>query len=159
VKRSHVAVGLGLVSAVAVFVWLSRRTEEPAGAPTPPAATASADEPADGPARRAAAAQAGELAIASGETIEIAAASLVPGRPVALRLFLGEPSKTAEPLPVRVYAADGRASETQGLLGGDRLDARVEIDGASLAPGRNIVEVQTTERSHFPMRRYAIEVR
>lgn len=158
-QRSHLAVALGLVSAVAVLVWLSRRSEEPAAAPPPPAASASADEPADGPARRAAAAQAGELAIASGETIEIAAASLAPGRPVALRLFLGEASKTAEPLPVRVYAADGRASETQGLLGDDRLDARVEIDGASLAPGRNIVEVRTTELSHFPIRRYAIEVR
>jgi ADP-ribose pyrophosphatase YjhB (NUDIX family) len=159
VKRALLAVGLGLASAVAVYVGLSRRSEPPEEAPAPPAGFVSADEPADGVARRAAAKQAGELPVASGETIELEAASLVPGRPVALRVFLGEPSKNGEPLPVRIYAADGRASATQGLLGDDRLDARVEIDPASLAPGRNIVEVQVTEFSHFPMRRYAIEVR
>jgi len=157
-KQLPLALGVGLASALAVYVALSRRAEPPAAAP-PAEAFVSADEPADGAARRAAAKQAGELPVASGETIEVEAASLVPGRPVALRVFLGEPSKNAEPLPVRIYAADGRASETRGRLGDDRLDARVEIDPASLAPGRNIVEVEVTEFSHFPMRRYAIEVR
>lgn len=158
-KTARLVVGLGVALAVAVFAWQSWRVEEPAAEPPPPAASASADEPADGPARRAAAAQAGELAIASGETLELEVAKLASGRPVALRLFLGEPSKTGEPLAVRVYAADGRASQAEGLLGDDRLDARVELDPASLAPGRNVVEVTTTELSHFPIRRYAIEVR
>jgi hypothetical protein len=84
----------------------------------------------------------------------------VPGKPVVLRLVLGEPSRTQEPRPVRVIAADRRVFEGQGILGEGLADARFEIDPAFLSsPGRYVVEVQTTELSHFPLRRYALEVR
>jgi hypothetical protein len=148
-----------IASALVIGAWLVWRATAGPEVPAVPAVSVSPGEPADGGVRRAAAARAGELPLASGEAVTLEAAALEAGTPVALRVFLGEPSKTAEPLAVRVYAADGRANRTQGLLGGDRLDARVEIDPAWLAPGRNIVEVVTTERSHFPMRRYAIELR
>jgi hypothetical protein len=132
--------------------------EPPAAAPPAPA-PASADEPPDGAERRAAAEKAGELPIASGETIEVQAASLTPGRPVALRLFLAEPSKSAGPLAARVLAPDGRIFESHAAPGADRRDVRVEVDPAFLRPGRYIVEVRTTEQTHFPVRRYALEVK
>lgn len=101
----------------------------------------------------------GELRIASNETIQLEAASLVPGRPVVLRLVLGEPSRSQEPRPVRVVSTDSRVFEGQGILGEGLADARFEIDPAFLVPGRYIVEVKTTEQSHFPLRRYVVEVR
>ena len=102
----------------------------------------------------------GELRIVSNQTIQIDAASLVPGKPVVLRLVLGEPSRSQEPRPVRVLSLDSRVFEGQGILGSDLADARFEIDPAFLStPGRYIVEVKTTEQSHFPLRRYALEVR
>ena len=79
---------------------------------------------------------------------------------MVLRLVLGEPSRSEEPRPVRVLSLDSRVFEGQGILGSDLADARFEIDPAFLAtPGRYIVEVKTTEQSHFPLRRYALEVR
>jgi len=132
--------------AVAAWLWPGRgpapetsQAPAPTGAPTAPAP--------------------GELRVESGGTLEIEAASLEPGRPVVLRLVLGEPSKTDEPRPVRILAPDGRIHEGQGGLGADRMDARFELDPAFLLPGRYVVEVKTTELSHFPLRRYAIEVR
>jgi hypothetical protein len=111
-------------------------------------------------ARAASPDAAGELRIASNETIQIDAASLLPGRPVVLRLVLGEPSRSQEPRPVRVLSEDSRVFEGQGILGSDLAGARFEIDPAFLAaPGRYIVEVKTTEQSHFPLRRYVLEVR
>jgi hypothetical protein len=37
--------------------------------------------------------------------------------------------------------------------------ATLELDPSWLLPGSYFVELQTTERSAFPVRRYAIEVR
>jgi hypothetical protein len=97
--------------------------------------------------------------MAAGETIEIDSKSLEPGRPVVVRLDLGEPSRTDEPRPVRIYGPGGFVREGQGALGGGRASARYEIDPAWLVPGRYVIEVKTTELSHFPLRRYAVEVR
>ena len=70
------------------------------------------------------------------------------------------PSADDEPRPVRLIGPDGRVLETVGALDtDDRRSARVEIDPAFLRPGRYVVEMKTTERSHFPLRRYALEVR
>jgi hypothetical protein len=112
------------------------------------------------PPRAAVPDAAGELRIASNETIQLDSASLLPGKPVVLRLDLEVPSRTEEPRPVRVISEDRRILEGQGTLGDGRSDARFEIDPAFFSvPGRYIVEVKTTELSHFPLRRYAVEVR
>ena len=126
----------------------------PAPAVPPPGPAPVADSPAPLPATSDA------LRVESGGTIAIDAATLEPGRPVVLHLVLGEPSKSAEPRPVRILAAEGgRSLEGLGSLGDERTDARFEIDPAFLLPGRYIVEVKTTELSHFPLRRYVLEVR
>ena len=133
-------------------------TEAAAAAPAAPAPVPAVVHPV--PPRAALPDEAGELRIAAHETIQLDAASLVPGRPVVLRLVLGEPSRTQDPRPVRVISSDRRVLEGEGILGEGLADARFEIDPVFLqVPGRYIVEVKTTEQSHFPLRRYAIEVR
>jgi hypothetical protein len=79
---------------------------------------------------------------------------------VVLDLQLGEPSADDEPLAGRILA-EGRAPlQIAGAIGGeDRRIARVEIPAGWLSPGRYIVEVRTSERTHLPLRRYALEVR
>jgi len=81
-------------------------------------------------------------------------------KPQLLHLVLGEPSRSQDPRPVRVISTDRRVFEGQGILGEGLADARFEIDPEFLRkPGRYIVEVKTTEQTHFPLRRYAVEVR
>jgi hypothetical protein len=148
--------------AAAVGAALSLLTSDRWRSPAPDAVTAVAPVAAvaPAPARIAPPAQPGELQIASHQTIQLDAASLAPGKPVVLRLALGEPSRNQDPRPVRVVAPDSRVFEGEGVLGEGLADARFEIDPEFLrAPGRYVVEVKTTELSHFPLRRYAIEVR
>jgi hypothetical protein len=154
------------VAGAALSLLLANRWREPAPEPVvavAPPAPAPAPAPAAAPPvppRLAVPDAAGELRIATHETIRIDAASLVPGKPVVLRLDLEVPSRTEEPRPVRVISEDRRILEGQGTLGDGRSDARFEIDPAFFSvPGRYIVEVKTTELSHFPLRRYAVEVR
>jgi hypothetical protein len=154
------------LAGVVLSLLLSDRWRTPApepvvavAQPAPPPAPAPAAAP-PAPPRLAVPDAAGELRIASHETIRIDAASLVPGKPVVLRLDLEVPSRTQEPRPVRVFSQDRRVFEGKGVLGEALTDARFEIDPAFLSvPGRYVVEVKTTEISHFPLRRYALEVR
>jgi hypothetical protein len=158
-KSTRIAlVALAAVAGAALSLLTSdrwRRSAPDTGGVAAPALAAPA------PSRVAPPAESGELRIASHETIQIDAASLAPGRPVVLRLVLGEPSRTQDPRPVRVIStADRRVFEGEGILGEGLADARFEIDPEFLrAPGRYVVEVKTTELSHFPLRRYALEVR
>jgi len=100
------------------------------------------------------------LVLRSGATLEIARASLSSDEPVVVNLLLPEPSRASEPLAVRVVAFDGRTLETRGALHeADRRSARFELQADWLSPGRYIIEMKTTERTHFPLRRYALEVR
>jgi hypothetical protein len=161
--RITLVAGAALAGA-ALSLLISDRWRRPAPEPVvtvaPPAAAPAPVVAPPAPPRLALPDAAGELRIASNETIQLDAASLVPGKPVVLRLVLGEPSKDQEPRPVRVFSADRRVFEGQGVLGEGLADARFEIDPAFLSiPGRYVVEVKTTELSHFPLRRYALEVR
>jgi hypothetical protein len=132
----------------------------PAPAPVPaPAPAPPPEPPARPPPREAVFDAAGELRIASNETIQLDSAKLEPGKPLVLRLALGEPSRDDEPRPVRVISPEKRVFEGQGVLGEGRSDTRFEIDPAFFKPGRYLVEVKTTEMTHFPLRRYVIEVR
>jgi len=166
-KASRVAlVAVAGLAGVALSLLLSDRWRTPAPEPVvavappapPPAPAPAAPPPA--PPRLAVPDAAGEIRIATHETIQIDGASLAPGKPVVLRLDLEVPSRTEEPRPVRVFSQDRRILEGEGALGDGRTDARFEIDPAFLSvPGRYVVEVKTTEISHFPIRRYALEVR
>jgi len=136
------------------------RSAPPPPAPEPIAAPAPALPPLPFPPQPGVPDAAGELRIASNQAIEIEAASLVPGKPVVVRLVLGEPSRDAAPRPVRVISEDRRVLEGEGALGEGLADARFEIDSAFLTrPGRYVIEIKTTELSHFPLRRYALVVR
>jgi hypothetical protein len=105
-------------------------------------------------------ARASEFSLNSGETLEVAAASLGTEEPVILRLSLPKPSRDSAPLPARVYAPDGRMVETlAAVVGADRRTATLELTPAWLTPGRYVVEVRTTEHTHFPLRRYVLEIR
>jgi hypothetical protein len=159
-SRTRVAlIALAALAGAALSLLTSDRWRRPA-ADTRSVAVPAAPAVAPEPPRVAPPMEPGELRIASGETLQIDAASLAPGEPVVLRLVLGEPSRTQDPRPVRVISADRRVFEGPGILGEGLADARFEIDPGFLsAPGRYIVEVKTTELSHFPLRRYAIEVR
>ena len=162
-RRARIVLILVVFAVVgfATAVWLSPgRGRAPAPpAPTGSAATAPGGAPAGAPAAAGDRSPYRDLRIESSGTVEIAAAELVPGRPVVLHLVLGEPSKTDEPRPVRILAFDGaRQFEGQGSLDSDRSEASFSVDPSFLAPGRYVVEVKTTELTHFPLRRYVVEV-
>ncbi len=155
-RRILIAFGAALVAALALWLWNRDTGPGPAG---PESALAESEPPGPPPARAVDAPQAGEIAIVAGETIEIDSKSLEPGRPVVVRLDLGVPSRTDEPRPVRLLGPSGFVREGQGTLGEGRGSARYEIDATWLTPGRYVIEVKTTEQSHFPLRRYALEVK
>jgi hypothetical protein len=101
-----------------------------------------------------------DLTLLAGQTLEISADALPAGRAVALNLQLAEPSANNDPLAGRILS-EGRVplGLSAAILGEDRRTARVEIEAGWLSAGRYVIEVQTTERTHFPLRRYALEVR
>jgi hypothetical protein len=79
---------------------------------------------------------------------------------VRVSLGLAEPSADDEPRPVRLISQpDHRILEVSGALESGRTAATIEVDPGYLEPGTYLVEVQTTERSHLPLRRYFIVVR
>jgi hypothetical protein len=156
--RRLAATLLGAALGVALALWLWNGDGGPGPAGPDPGQTES-EPPGPPPARVVDAPQAAEIAIASGGTIEIDSRSLEPGRPVVVRLDLGVPSTTDEPRPVRLIGPGGFVRHGEGALGEGRGSARYEIDPAWLTPGRYVIEVKTTELSHFPLRRYAVEVK
>lgn len=97
--------------------------------------------------------------ILSGETIEISIAPQRGNQPVAFSLGLGEPSRDDEPRAVRLIATDGRILELNGALAADRMTAAIEVPAEFLSPGRYLVEMTTTEATHFPLRRFVVVVR
>ena len=149
------ATAVGLVA----FSILDTERALPAEPAPPPAAKEPAPSSAVAVAAPAAAPPApGPLAVASGQTLTLSATSLPAARPLAVDLLFPEPSTSAEPLPARVLALDGRVLEMEAPLGAGRRSAVIEIPSEWLSPGRYVVEVQTTERSHFPLRRYVLQV-
>ncbi len=101
------------------------------------------------------------LTLASGESAEIATSSLKQGEPFQVNLRLPAVAAGVESVPVRVLAEDGRVLEIAAMIRGEDRDlASLEIAGEWFAPtGRYVLEVQTSEQTHFPLRRYAVEVR
>ena len=143
VPRTLLVVGGGVLALVVVVAVGARLLPGPAGPRSPDPAAA----PATG------------HRVESGATLELSLEELPPDAPVRVSLLLGVPSTSADPRPVRVIAeADRRVLETEGHLDAERGAATFEIEPGWLQPGRYVVEVRTTERSHFPLRRYAIQV-
>ncbi len=129
----------------------ARETTGPAVAPAPaasPAAPASPQAPSE------------PHAIAPTQTLVLERSAFPSSGPVRVSLELPETSADAEPRPVRLVSQpDHRILELSGSLESDRSAATIEIDSNYLEPGTYLVEMKTTERSHFPLRRYFIHVR
>ncbi len=150
-----------VAAAVAIGLWALRSFYGGEGG-ADPASPAPPRHPIDVPdsAPNAALARPGDYTLRSGEIIRISADTLPVGRPVALDLVLAEPSRNAEPLSTQVRDTRGRVLDLFATLQGDeRTSARLEIEAGWLSPGDYLVEVRTTERSHFSLRRYPLEVR
>jgi hypothetical protein len=157
--KARLAIGALVAAAlVLALLLLIRSSRAPRSDETAAAATGA---PAEAPAAAGVVerSRTGELRVAAGQTLVLESASFEPGMPVVVHLQLGEPSRTPEPRPVLVLGPKGRMLRGEGTLGDDRLEARFELDPAWLSPGHYLVQVQTTEPSHFPVRRYVLEVR
>ena len=101
-----------------------------------------------------------ERVMKSGGTWVIAVASVPTDRPVVLNLEVPAPPAGTEFLGVRLIAEGRDPFEAPGAIVGQARDrARVEVPPGWLAAGRVVVEVKTTEKTHFPLRRYALEIR
>jgi hypothetical protein len=158
-----VAFFAGLLIALGVGVALHRdRAADTAATPadaSAPEARPAAPAPAE-PAPVAPVATSESHAVAAGETLQLDRASFPKSGPVRVSLGLPEMSADTEPRPVRVVSQpDHRILELPGALDSGRTAATIEMDADYLQPGTYLVEVQTTERSHFPLRRYFIIVR
>ena len=99
------------------------------------------------------------LELEVGEEVEIRSGALVG--PLTVDLEVPAPPEGTLALEARLLSDDGRVAQMRAVISETRRDrARVELDPAFLQkPGRYILEVQVVEKSHFPLRRYAIEVR
>ena len=147
-----VVLALGIA---AVWIGLGRAPDEPAGVEADPAPAET--EPVRRSEPRPVAPRDGTVRIRSGETVLIEWQSLTGDAPVELELVLAP----------GISAKSGRLV-TPGA-GEVRLDAEVQgqADTVELAlsverlrqPGRYLLEIRTDERSHLPLRRFAIEVR
>lgn len=81
-------------------------------------------------------------------------------RPLRLGLILPVPATRFEPLEARIVDEDGRMLKTEATVQGEgKESANLEIETDWLSPGRYLIHLTTQESSHFPLRRYPLEVR
>jgi hypothetical protein len=147
------AAGVVLAMAAGSALWIADR--EPA-----PTREAAAAEQAIAPAPVIATASSPSQPLPPSGTLELERAAFSASEPVRVSLGLAEPSADESPRPVRLISQpDHRILEIEGALGAGRTAATIEVDPDYLQPGSYLVEVKTTERSHFPLRRYVIVVR
>jgi hypothetical protein len=165
-RRARLAAGL-IALAIASGVlgwWLAPRPPAAPGAgslasaalplvPANPAATAGGAAPgsAAGPAHR----------IGEGGRLSIDAAELPREGAFALALDLPDAARGSEPRPVRIVSGDGtRQLELLAApLAGPGSGVALHLDPAWLIPDRYLIEVTTAEATHFPLRRYVLELR
>jgi len=102
-----------------------------------------------------------ELDLTAGETISIEAQDLPTERPLRLNLLLPAALPSANALPARIVAMDGsrELKLPDAVVADDRERVELRIESGWLSPGRYLIELETTEKSHFAVRRYVIEVR
>jgi hypothetical protein len=158
-SRAIFVVSCTLVALVFVVVVIRRDFEDSRAAPAngigsePVAAPDGASRSPDPVTSTA------QFPLGSGQTLAVSRESLASGEPLAIRLQLAQPEDPGAPLSGRIVT-EGRVLDLAAVVGGDASDvAEVEIASDWLTPGRYVIEIRTSERSHFPLRRYALEVR
>jgi hypothetical protein len=146
----------GMLLAIGVgYAWFApdRTPETKPSVPAPAATTQPAPPSATSP-------PAATHAVAPSQTLQLERAAFPASGPVRVSLELPEMSADGEPRPVRLISQpDHRILEIPGALDSGRTAATIEVDPGYLQPGTYLVEVKTTEQSHFPLRRYFIVVR
>lgn len=150
-----------VVAVIALLALPDRTQSPPEPAPSEPARTAPHATPVPAGEAPLPTELLEALHLGLGESREIAAAAVSSGRPLLLMLQVPAVTDGVAALPVRIYAEDGRRLEGMGTIAnGERERASFSVEADWLSrPGRYIVEVETTEKSHMPLRRFAIEVR
>jgi len=103
----------------------------------------------------------GDFDLAAGETLSVAVQDLPIDRPLALNLLLPAALPNSDALPARIIAMDGSGEWklSDAVVADGRDEIRVQIESGWLSPGRYLIEIETTERSHLALRRYLLEVR
>lgn len=161
-----VAAGVLAVVALAVGYVVTRPVAAPRAA-APESATSDALVPVPDPTGEVARASGDAVAppvVEAGGRIELDLAAIAEQPRVALRLAVPTPPDSAAPLRWRLLGEGFEPEWAEAPLApaeGDaaQSEARIEIDGPSLSRGRYVVELETRERSHFPLRRYELLVR
>jgi hypothetical protein len=103
-------------------------------------------------------ARAGDLALELGQSVEIAASDVAD--PVVLRFELPTAEPVGSSLSARVIGPAHKVLETRALVSSsDGHELSIELPAGWIGAGRHLVEVRTSEKTHFPLRRYAFEVR
>jgi hypothetical protein len=133
------------------------------GAPTRDSSRSDRQDPPPPPITRRAAGPAG-WSIAPAQTVAIDRRELPDTGVVQVDLVLGEPSENREPLSGRILSIDpdrpDRVRDLSGeIVGEERGSARIGVSAEFLTPDTYLIEIRTTEKSHFPLRRYRLEVR
>jgi hypothetical protein len=79
--------------------------------------------------------------------------------PASIDLVLPITIEDAEVLATRIYAEGREPLVLEGAVRGpNREVVRLEVPPGWIEPGSYLIEVRTTERSHFPLRRFALVV-
>ncbi len=159
--RWRVAILVAFAVGIGIGVWVATKPDPPRGSSGDPPRDAELVVRAPSPPDPAPTPRPEDMAIASGETLTVESASLAAGGWLAVDLIIPAPSEGTERLAVRILSGDGqRVLETWATpRGEDRQRGRIEIENDWLSPDRYIIEVKTTERTHFPLRRYVLEIR
>jgi hypothetical protein len=103
----------------------------------------------------------GDFGLSAGDAYSVAMRDIPTDRPLALDLMLPAALPSADALPARIIAMDGSGELKlpDAVVATDRGEVRVEIESGWLSPGRYLIEIETTEKSHLALRRYVLEVR
>ena len=153
-RRRWIAIALGAALLAAVLV-ARIDTDEPAALHDEPAdphsAEASPAEPAagSGPA----------VPLATGATLVVERALLRPGEPLQLDLELPDVAGGIDVLSARMLSEASEETALEVRVADAGTSVQVSIDAAALPPGRYLIEIKTSERTHFPLRRYVLEIR
>ena len=153
-RRSGLAVGL-LLAVVVGMLWWSAGSDGPRG--PEPMRPAPISPPSAAPATASVIPEVPR--IASGAVLSLSRGEL-PAIALVLELDLSVATQgDIQSLPVRVIDEEGRAVDIVSRIDPDsRQRLRVELPTASLSRGRYVIEVETTEMTHLPLRRYVLEI-
>ncbi len=153
-----IGVGLATFVAFALGIW---RAEAPAPRPVEPTAGSPPESPSpevtEAPAETA---EPGHRISEFGR-LTLEAGDLPVFGPVALVLDLPDEARgDSESRTVRIVCEDGRALDTTASIEpGAGSGVRIEIDSNWLRRGDYMISVTTSEPTHFPVRRYVLEIR